>query len=167
MEDVVATFAKVQEKVGAKLLLVGDGPEMSRIHQQVKDLQIEQEVLFLGKRDNLSELYSMSDVKLLMSEKEAFGLVLLEAMACGVPAIGTQVGGIPEIIEPGINGFLVGLGDVGAAAEAAIRVLTDGKLHEEMSAQALETASKRFSSEKILAEYEALYKRLLNKGEGQ
>ncbi|MFP8781604.1 N-acetyl-alpha-D-glucosaminyl L-malate synthase BshA [Planococcus plakortidis] len=167
VEDVVATFAKVQEKVDAKLLLVGDGPEMSRIHQQVKDLQIEQEVLFLGKRDNLSELYSMSDVKLLMSEKEAFGLVLLEAMACGVPAIGTQVGGIPEIIEPGINGFLVGLGDVGAAAEAAIRVLTDGKLHEEMSAQALETASKRFSSEKILAEYEALYKRLLNKGEGQ
>lgn len=167
VEDVVSTFAKVQKAVGAKLLLVGDGPEMSRIHQQVKDLQIEQEVLFLGKRDNLSELYSMSDVKLLMSEKEAFGLVLLEAMACGVPAIGTQVGGIPEIIEPGENGFLVELGDIDAAADAAICILTDDKLHEKMSTTALETATKRFSSEKILAEYETLYARLLKKADKQ
>lgn len=167
VEDVVATFAKVQKTIGAKLLLVGDGPEMSRIHQQVKDLHIEQEVLFLGKRDNLSELYSMSDVKLLMSEKEAFGLVLLEAMACGVPAIGTQIGGIPEIIEPGENGFLVELGDIDAAADAAIRILTDDMLHEKLSMTALETATKRFSSEKILAEYETLYARLLKKADKQ
>ena len=167
VEDVVSTFAIVQNSVGAKLLLVGDGPEMSRIHQQVKDLQIEQEVLFLGKRDNLSELYSMSDVKLLMSEKEAFGLVLLEAMACGVPAIGTQIGGIPEIIEPGENGFLVELGDIDAAADAAIRILSDAKLHEKMSATALKTATNRFSSEKILAEYETLYERLLKKADKQ
>lgn len=167
VEDVVSTFAKVQNSVGAKLLLVGDGPEMSRIHQQVKDLHIEQEVLFLGKRDNLSELYSMSDVKLLMSEKEAFGLVLLEAMACGVPAIGTQIGGIPEIIEPGENGFLVELGDIDAAADAAIRILSDAKLHEKMSATALKTATNRFSSEKILAEYETLYARLLKKADKQ
>lgn len=167
VEDVVSTFAKVQNSVGAKLLLVGDGPEMSRIHQQVKDLQIEQEVLFLGKRDNLSELYSMSDVKLLMSEKEAFGLVLLEAMACGVPAIGTQIGGIPEIIDPNENGFLVELGDIDAAADAAIRILTDDKLHEKLSVTALETATKRFSSEKILAEYETLYARLLKKADKQ
>ncbi|MDN5708058.1 MAG: N-acetyl-alpha-D-glucosaminyl L-malate synthase BshA [Planococcus sp. (in: firmicutes)] len=167
VEDVVATFAKVQKNIGAKLLLVGDGPEMSRIHQQVKDLHIEQQVLFLGKRDNLSELYSMSDVKLLMSEKEAFGLVLLEAMACGVPAIGTQIGGIPEIIEPGENGFLVELGDIDAAANAAIRILTDDILHEKMSGAALETATKRFSSEKILAEYETLYARLLKQADKQ
>lgn len=167
VEDVVSTFAKVQKNIGAKLLLVGDGPEMSRIHQQVKDLHIEQEVLFLGKRDNLSELYSMSDVKLLMSEKEAFGLVLLEAMACGVPAIGTQIGGIPEIIDPGENGFLVELGDIDAAADAAIRILTDNELHKKMSATALETATKRFSSEKILAEYETLYARLLKKADEQ
>lgn len=167
VEDVVATFAKVQKAVGAKLLLVGDGPEMSGIHQQVKDLHIEHEVLFLGKRDNLSELYSMSDVKLLMSEKEAFGLVLLEAMACGVPAIGTRIGGIPEIIEPGENGFLVDLGDTDAAADAAIRILTDGELHGRMSEKALETANQRFSSEKILAEYEALYERLLKKADMQ
>lgn len=167
VEDVVATFAKVQKAVGAKLLLVGDGPEMSGIHQQVKDLQIEQEVLFLGKRDNLSELYSMSDVKLLMSEKEAFGLVLLEAMACGVPAIGTRIGGIPEIIESAENGFLVELGDTEAAADAAIRILTDDELHGQMSVKALETANQRFGSEKILAEYEALYESLLKKAELQ
>ncbi|MBU9671947.1 N-acetyl-alpha-D-glucosaminyl L-malate synthase BshA [Planococcus sp. CP5-4] len=167
VEDVVSTFAKVQKNIDAKLLLVGDGPEMSRIHQQVKDLHIEQQVLFLGKRDNLSELYSMSDVKLLMSEKEAFGLVLLEAMACGVPAIGTQIGGIPEIIEPGENGFLVELGDIDAAANAAIRILTDDMLHEKMSGAALETVTKRFSSEKILAEYETLYARLLKQADKQ
>lgn len=167
VEDVVATFAKVQKAIGAKLLLVGDGPEMSGIHQQVKDLQIEQEVLFLGKRDNLSELYSMSDVKLLMSEKEAFGLVLLEAMACGVPAIGTRIGGIPEIIESAENGFLVELGDTDAAADAAIRILTDDELHGQMSVKALETANQRFGSEKILAEYEALYESLLKKAELQ
>ncbi|MFC4712325.1 N-acetyl-alpha-D-glucosaminyl L-malate synthase BshA [Planococcus dechangensis] len=167
VEDVVATFAKVRRAVDAKLLLVGDGPEMSGIHQQVKDLQMEKDVLFLGKRDNLSELYSMSDVKLLMSEKEAFGLVLLEAMACGVPAIGTRIGGIPEIIEPGKNGYLVELGDSDAAAQAAIRILNDDTLHEHMAKAALHTATERFSSKKILAEYEALYARLLDKAETQ
>src|SRR5690606_25285041 len=89
--DIIETFHRVQKQVPSKLLLVGDGPEMGRTVQQVKELGLEQHVLFLGKRDNLSELYNISDVKLLMSEKEAFGLVLLEAMACGVPCIGTNI----------------------------------------------------------------------------
>lgn len=167
VDDVVSTFAKVRETLEVKLLLVGDGPEMSGIHQQVKELHIEKDVLFLGKRDNLAELYSMSDVKLLLSEKEAFGLVLLEAMACGVPAIGSRIGGIPEIIEPGENGFLVELGDIDAAADAAIHILSDETLYQKMSEFALRTATQRFSSKKILAEYEALYSRLLDKAEIQ
>ncbi|MBT2582062.1 N-acetyl-alpha-D-glucosaminyl L-malate synthase BshA [Planococcus sp. ISL-109] len=165
VEDVIYTFAKVREALNAKLLLVGDGPEISWIHQLVKELHLENDVLFLGKRDNLSELYSMSDVKLLMSEKEAFGLVLLEAMACGVPAIGTRIGGIPEIIEPGKNGYLVELGDSDAAADAAIKILGDAELYQRMSDAALKTATQSFSSKKILAEYEALYARLLKKAD--
>ncbi|MBZ5202255.1 N-acetyl-alpha-D-glucosaminyl L-malate synthase BshA [Planomicrobium chinense] len=165
--DVIETFLRVQKHVPSKLLLVGDGPEMGRTVQQVKELGLEQHVLFLGKRDNLSELYNISDVKLLMSEKEAFGLVLLEAMACGVPCIGTNIGGIPEIIESGKNGYLVELGDVEGAASQAIGILTDAKHHKALSNGSLETVKQHFYSLKILEQYEAVYERLLDRGQGQ
>lgn len=92
MPDVVKAFAKIMEEFPSKLLLVGDGPEMTVICRLVNDLQLKDKVLFLGKQDNLEELYSISDLMLLLSEKESFGLVALEAMACGVPCIGTKVG---------------------------------------------------------------------------
>lgn len=165
--DIIETFHRVQKQVPSKLLLVGDGPEMGRTVQQVKELGLEQHVLFLGKRDNLSELYNISDIKLLMSEKEAFGLVLLEAMACGVPCIGTNIGGIPEIIEPGKNGYLVELGDTEAAASRAIGILTDAKQHETLKKGSLETVEQHFNSFKILEQYEAVYGRLLDRGKSQ
>ena len=121
--DVIRTFIKVREKIPAKLLLVGDGPEKNQIMQEVKKCPFASDILFLGKQENLSELYAMSDLKLLMSEKEAFGLVLLEAMACGVPGIGTNIGGIPEVIQHGENGYIVELGDCEKAAEYAIGLL--------------------------------------------
>ncbi|MFZ0475919.1 MAG: N-acetyl-alpha-D-glucosaminyl L-malate synthase BshA, partial [Halobacillus sp.] len=93
--EVVHAFSKIAAEVPAKLLLVGDGPEYSDVHQLVKDLDLEGQVLFLGKQENVSDLLSISDLKLLLSEKESFGLVLLEAMACGVPCIGSNIGGIP------------------------------------------------------------------------
>ncbi|MDN7244036.1 N-acetyl-alpha-D-glucosaminyl L-malate synthase BshA [Planococcus shenhongbingii] len=162
--DIIDTFSRVQKQVASKLLLVGDGPEMGRTVQQVKDLGLDKHVLFLGKRDNLSELYNISDIKLLMSEKEAFGLVLLEAMACGVPCIGTNIGGIPEIIEPGQNGYLVELGDVEKAAAYTIRMLTDEKEREMLKNGSLETVKQRFNSTTILEQYEAVYERLLDRG---
>ncbi|WKA60480.1 N-acetyl-alpha-D-glucosaminyl L-malate synthase BshA [Planococcus shenhongbingii] len=162
--DIIDTFSRVQKQVASKLLLVGDGPEMGRTVQQVKDLGLDKHVLFLGKRDNLSELYNISDIKLLMSEKEAFGLVLLEAMACGVPCIGTNIGGIPEIIEPGQNGYLVELGDVEKAAAYSIRMLTDEKEREMLKNGSLETVKQRFNSTTILEQYEAVYERLLDRG---
>ncbi|KOF11393.1 N-acetyl-alpha-D-glucosaminyl L-malate synthase [Planococcus glaciei] len=165
--DIIETFHRVQKNVPSKLLLVGDGPEMGRTVQQVKELGLEQHVLFLGKRDNLSELYNISDIKLLMSEKEAFGLVLLEAMACGVPCIGTNIGGIPEIIESGKNGYLVGLGDIEDAASRAIGILTDAKQHETLKKGSLETVEQHFNSFKILEQYEAVYERLLDRGKSQ
>lgn len=164
--DVVDTFWRLRKSVSAKLLLVGDGPEMSRTQEQVRELGLEEDVFFLGKRDNLSELYNISDLKLLLSEKEAFGLVMLEAMACGVPGIGTNIGGIPEVINPGENGYLVELGDTAEAALKGAAILTDSELAARLKAGAIDTVASKFHSSRILKEYEAIYARLLKK-EGQ
>ncbi|WKA53345.1 N-acetyl-alpha-D-glucosaminyl L-malate synthase BshA [Planococcus shixiaomingii] len=163
--DVIDTFYRVQKQVASKLLLIGDGPEMGRAIQQARELGIEEHILFLGKRDNLSELYNISDLKLLLSEKEAFGLVLLEAMACGVPCIGARIGGMPEIIEQCINGYLVDLGDVEQAAAYALEILTNPELQQQLKKGALETVESRFHSTAILEQYEAIYESLLDRGE--
>ncbi|KAA0562691.1 N-acetyl-alpha-D-glucosaminyl L-malate synthase BshA [Rossellomorea aquimaris] len=160
--DVVAAFNLIQNEIPAKLLLVGDGPEMTVICRQVGELGLEDKVLFLGKQDNLEELYSLSDIKLLLSEKESFGLVALEAMACGVPSIGTNVGGIPEVIEDGYNGFVCEVGNVAQVAEKSLLLLKDEALHKELSEQALQTARTKFHSSKIVEEYERIYKELLS-----
>jgi L-malate glycosyltransferase len=160
--DVVAAFNLIQNEIPAKLLLVGDGPEMTVICRQVGELGLEDKVLFLGKQDNLEELYSLSDIKLLLSEKESFGLVALEAMACGVPSIGTNVGGIPEVIEDGYNGFICEVGNVAQVAEKSLLLLKDEALHKELSEHALQTARTKFHSSKIVEEYERIYKGLLS-----
>ncbi|HSJ38538.1 MAG TPA: N-acetyl-alpha-D-glucosaminyl L-malate synthase BshA [Planococcus sp. (in: firmicutes)] len=165
VSDVVETFWRIRKTVPSKLLLVGDGPEMSRIQEQVRNLGIAEDVLFLGKRDNLSELYNISDLKLLLSEKEAFGLVLLEAMACGVPGIGTNIGGIPEVIEPDGNGYLVELGDTEQAAIKGVAILTDENLAARLRQGAIETVAVKFHSSRILKEYVDIYERLLHRGD--
>lgn len=162
VKDVVAAFNLIQSEIPAKLLLVGDGPEMTVICRQVGELGLEDRVLFLGKQDNLEELYSLSDIKLLLSEKESFGLVALEAMACGVPSIGTNVGGIPEVIEDGYNGFICEVGNVAQVAEKSLLLLKDETLHKELSEHALQTARTKFHSSKIVEEYERIYKELLS-----
>ncbi|MFI8576874.1 N-acetyl-alpha-D-glucosaminyl L-malate synthase BshA [Rossellomorea aquimaris] len=162
VKDVVAAFNLIQSEIPAKLLLVGDGPEMTVICRQVGELGLEDRVLFLGKQDNLEELYSLSDIKLLLSEKESFGLVALEAMACGVPSIGTDVGGIPEVIEDGYNGFICEVGNVAQVAEKSLLLLKDETLHKELSEHALQTARTKFHSSKIVEEYERIYKELLS-----
>jgi N-acetyl-alpha-D-glucosaminyl L-malate synthase BshA len=163
--DVVKTFAKIIEHVPVKLLLVGDGPEMSIVTKLVDKMGIKNKVLFLGKQDNLEELYSISDLMLLLSEKESFGLVALEGMACGVPCIGTNIGGIPEVIKDGENGFICELGDIETIGKKAIQLLTDSSLHRKFSEKAILTASVSFSAEKIVSEYEDIYYSLLRSGE--
>ncbi|MFJ8245277.1 N-acetyl-alpha-D-glucosaminyl L-malate synthase BshA [Peribacillus asahii] len=159
--DVVRTFQLTAEQVPAKLLLVGDGPEVTVVLKLVRDLGIEERVLFLGKQDNLAELYSISDLILLLSEKESFGLVLLEAMACGVPGIGTNIGGIPEVIVDGETGFLCEVGDVETAAAHAVKLLRDNHLHQHFSNAAFRRVHETFGSAFITAQYEAIYRQLL------
>ncbi|AIY05732.1 putative glycosyltransferase family protein [Planococcus sp. PAMC 21323] len=167
VQDVVETFSLARKQIQCKLLLVGDGPEMGRIIQQVRDLKLEEHVLFLGKRDDLAEFYSISDIKLLLSEKEAFGLVLLEAMACGVPVIGANIGGMPEIINPGVNGFLVELGDTEQAARYIVDMLSDETQLQNLRQGALDTVSAHFHSSKILEQYEGLYEQLMPQDDNQ
>lgn len=158
--DVVETFLKVRHEVPAKLLLVGDGPDKHDVMKQARASDYADDILFLGRQDNLAELYSISDLKLLMSSKEAFGLVLLEAMACGVPGIGTNVGGIPEVIVECENGYIVELGDTQAAAEKAIALLNDEQQLAAFSAAAQQHAHEHFRAEKIVEQYEVLYEKV-------
>lgn len=161
VEDVIYTFNQIRKEVASKLLLVGDGPESSTAYELVEKLGLTNEVLFLGKQKNVSDLLSISDLKLLMSEQESFGLVLLEAMSCEVACIGTNVGGIPEVIKHNETGFLVELGDVDAAAKYAIKALTDDTLLQSLSENALAYAVDSFHSSKILEQYNLLYDQVL------
>ncbi|WP_027408554.1 N-acetyl-alpha-D-glucosaminyl L-malate synthase BshA [Anoxybacteroides tepidamans] len=155
--DVVRAFSLVRSQMPVKLLLVGDGPEMTVVCRLVKELGLTDDVLFLGKQENLEELYSISDAKWLLSEKESFGLVLLEAMACGVPCIGTKIGGIPEVIEDGKTGFLCELGNIEEVAEKTLQMLNDAELHTYMAEQARQIVYEKFHSRSVLRQYEDIY----------
>lgn len=160
--DVIKVFAKVHKNIPAKLLLIGDGPEFSVTRKLVKEMDLENDVLFLGQQKSVAEILSMCDLKLLLSEKESFGLVLLEAMACGVPAIGTNVGGIPEVIADGETGYICEVGDIDNIAEKARHIVTDPGLHEKMSKRSVERVNRDFHSERILRQYEDIYYKTLD-----
>lgn len=159
--DVVRSFAKIVEHVDAKLLLLGDGPEYSKVCQIVKQLGIQDKVLFLGNQKHVADFLSISDLMMLLSEKESFGLVLLEAMACEVPVIGTDAGGIPEVIADGITGFVCKIGDIDTIASRAVDILTDNLLHEKLARESLKRAKNYFSQETIISKYEDIYYNVL------
>ncbi|UOQ47596.1 N-acetyl-alpha-D-glucosaminyl L-malate synthase BshA [Gracilibacillus caseinilyticus] len=161
LEDVIHTFQKVHEKEPSHLLLIGDGPEYGQIYDLVRALGLEEVVHFLGKQKNIPELLSIADIKLLLSEKESFGLVLLEAMACGVPCVGSNIGGIPEVIADGETGFIEELGDTEAFASRVLELLQNKQKWQQFSENAIERVTHRFSSEKIRKQYESLYYQVL------
>ncbi|HWJ80455.1 MAG TPA: N-acetyl-alpha-D-glucosaminyl L-malate synthase BshA [Niallia sp.] len=163
--DVVKAFKKIADSIPSKLLLVGDGPEMSKVTKLVDELKLRDKVLFLGKQENLEELYSLSDLMLLLSEKESFGLVALEAMACGVPVIGTNVGGIPEVIVPHTTGEIAELGDIQSIAKLSIDILTNDNLHAKLSQNSISRVRDYFRADLIVNEYEEIYYSLLENGE--
>ncbi|PTL40345.1 N-acetyl-alpha-D-glucosaminyl L-malate synthase BshA [Alkalicoccus saliphilus] len=160
VEDVVYTFQKVSARIDTHLLLIGDGPELPVIRRLVKDLGLKEKVHITGSQKRVAELLSMSDVKLLLSSKESFGLVILEAMACGVPAVGTNIGGIPEVIEHGKSGYICELGDTDKAAEYVMNIFNNPALGRKMGEAALKRAQTTFNKNDIVKQYEKIYARL-------
>ncbi|REJ20479.1 MAG: N-acetyl-alpha-D-glucosaminyl L-malate synthase BshA [Paenibacillaceae bacterium] len=159
--DVIDVFARVNAKLPSRLLLVGEGPELSKIQWQVESLGLEDRVTFLGKQDDVAQVISVADLLLLPSEKESFGLVALEAMACGVPTIGSLAGGIPELVAHGTTGFLAPVGDTEQMAEYAVRLLSDESMYARFREACLERARTTFCNDRITAEYERIYYRVL------
>jgi len=159
--DVVDMFAKVVKHVPSRLLLVGEGPDLPKIQHKIREMGIEDRVHFLGKQDDVAHVISIADLMLLPSEKESFGLVALEAMACGVPTIGSRAGGIPELVTHGETGYLSAIGDTEDMADNAIRLLQNEDLYNQFREACLHRARTRFCNDLITAEYERIYYRVL------
>ena len=160
IEDIIRVFAKVQKQIPSKLLLVGDGPERSGIEALCRDLGVASDVRFLGKLDTIEEALSLADLFFLTSEKESFGLAALEAMACEVPVISSDAGGIPEVNIHGVTGYVSKIGDIDDMVVNTVKILKDDALHTQMKANALARA-KDFSLEKILPMYERYYEKIV------
>jgi N-acetyl-alpha-D-glucosaminyl L-malate synthase BshA len=159
--DVVEVFSRVVREVPARLLMIGDGPDRSAAEFLAMRLGVADRVEFVGKQENVNELLALSDLMIMPSELESFGLAALEAMACRVPAIATRVGGIPELIDDGINGLLYEVGDVNAMAKGSIMLLSDPARLETMAAAARKTAQDHFCASRIIPQYEAYYERIV------
>jgi L-malate glycosyltransferase len=155
-EDVVKIFAKIREKIPSKLLMVGDGGERSACEQLCRDLGVSEDTRFLGKQDAIEEILSVSDLFLMPSQSESFGLAALEAMACKVPVISTNTGGLPELNLEGVTGFLRDIGDINGMAERSIYILEDDARLATFKENALARA-KEFELSKILPLYESYY----------
>src|SRR5436305_843695 len=149
LTDVVEIFDRVRKKIPSKLLLMGDGPERAPAERLAVQKGIHNDVLFLGKQEQVAEKLAISDVLLLPSELESFGLAALEAMASEVVPVATRVGGLPEVVEDGVSGFLAAVGDVETMAQRAIGILEDEAKLREMGKRARRSAQARFCASKI------------------
>ncbi len=160
VDDVIRIFHKVREKMPAKLLLIGDGPERHNIEELCRRLSLCDDIRFLGKQDAVEELLCIADLFLLPSEHESFGLAALEAMACEVPVISSNTGGLPEVNVHGKTGFLAPVGEVDAMADYALQILGSDESLERFRRYALEQAHK-FDLYRILPQYEAYYEEVI------
>ncbi|UPT66850.1 MAG: N-acetyl-alpha-D-glucosaminyl L-malate synthase BshA [Sphingobacteriales bacterium JAD_PAG50586_3] len=161
VEDVVKVFAKIRQSMPAKLLLVGDGPERNHIESLCRELGLWGDVRFLGKLKTVEKVLAVSDLFLLTSETESFGLSALEAMASKVPVISTNTGGLPEVNINGVTGFTSNVGDIDDMAANALKILTDPITHSQFKENAYNKALE-FDINNILPQYEAIYARVLN-----
>ncbi len=162
IEDIINVFAIVSKQIPSKLLLIGDGPERAHIEVLTRELGVCEKVTFLGKQEQIEEILSVCDLFLLTSETESFGLAALEAMACQVPVISSNAGGIPEVNVHGVTGFLSNVGDIEDMAKNALTLLSNDALLNTFKANALAKA-KEFEIAKILPKYEKVYEDLLRK----
>ena len=161
VDAVVRVFARIRERLPARLLIVGEGPELGRAEQLIDELGVTAHVELVGEAQDVIGLLSISDLFLLPSLQESFGLSALEAMACGVPVVASKVGGLPEVVIDGITGFLHPPAYVAQMAESAMRILSDRALHARMAEAGVRLAMGRFSASRIVPQYEALYERAL------
>ena len=159
--DIVPILKKVTNKVKVKMLMVGDGPERYKIEEQCRKERMCDKVTFLGKQENISELLSISDIVLIPSETESFGLVALEALACGVPCVSTNAGGLPEVNKDGLTGFTREVGDIDGLAGAIRTILSDRKLATKMGKEGRKIATKNFAADKIVPIYIQYYEKIL------
>jgi N-acetyl-alpha-D-glucosaminyl L-malate synthase BshA len=161
VEDVIGIFARVLQQRPARLLMVGDGPERPKAEWLANTHGVGKDVLFMGKQNDMARLLSIADILLLPSQLESFGLVALEAMACEVPVVATNVGGLPEVVRHGTDGYLCELGDIDAMAAACLGVLENPTLRTEMGKVARARARAEFCASKIVVKYEELYRRIM------
>jgi N-acetyl-alpha-D-glucosaminyl L-malate synthase BshA len=160
--DVVEIFAVVRAKMPAKLVLIGDGPDRGAAEYLVRKKRLQKDVFFLGKQNAVYEKLSSADLFLLPSELESFGLAALEAMACEVPVVATNVGGIPEVVQHGVDGYLVEPEDVKEAGRYALEILTRADRGREMGHQARLNAKAKFCANDVIPRYEDYYRRVLS-----
>jgi N-acetyl-alpha-D-glucosaminyl L-malate synthase BshA len=159
--DAVEIFAIVREKMKAKLVMIGDGPDRAPAEELARKRGVEKDALFLGKQNNIREKLGQADLFLLPSQLESFGLAALEAMACEVPVIATNAGGVPEVVENGVDGYLVEPGDVKLAAKYAIDLLSRPDRGREIGQLARAHARKKFCANDVIPMYERYYERVL------
>jgi L-malate glycosyltransferase len=159
--DCIRILAEVRKSTPAHLLMAGDGPDRGPAEHLARKLGVERHVTFLGKQSHVERLIPVAHVLLMPSEMESFGLAALEAMACEVVPVATQVGGVPELITDGEDGFLEAVGDIPAQAARVVALLTDDQLHYRMRKAGRWNASERFCSDKIIPQYEKYYQDVL------
>jgi L-malate glycosyltransferase len=160
--DVVEIFAQVRAKIPAKLVMMGDGPDRGSAEFLVRKKGLSKDVFFMGKQDRVQEKLGLADLFLLPSEEESFGLAALEAMACEVPVVASNVGGLPEVVTHGVDGYLIPPHDIQAGAKYALEILTSPDRGRAMGKQARINARSKYCSNDVIPQYEAYYAKVLN-----
>ena len=160
VKDVIRVFARIRRAMPATLVMIGDGPERVDAENEARDLAVMDDVRFLGRLDSVASLLQASDLFILPSQTESFGLAALEAMACGAPVVASRAGGLPEVIDDGVNGILEPVGSVEAMGRRAVELLRDPEKYAAMRAAAVAKAE-QFSANSIVPLYEAFYREVL------
>ena len=160
-EAVVEIFRRIRKDIRARLVLVGDGPDLAKVTHRVHEVGLAHDVVSLGEQDQIVPLLSVGDLFLLPSAQESFGLAALEAMACGVPVVASRVGGLLEVIDDGVDGFLREVDDLDGMAAQAVRLLTDTALHRRIADAGRLKVEQRFCADEIVPQYEAFYREVV------
>jgi N-acetyl-alpha-D-glucosaminyl L-malate synthase BshA len=160
VKDVIRVFSRIRRAMPATLLMIGDGPERDDAEREARDLEVAGDVRFLGRLDSVAGLLQQSDLFVLPTQSESFGLAALEAMACRVPVVGSRAGGLPEVVEDGVSGILEPPGSVEAMGRRSVELLRDSGRHAAMADAALARA-RLFDADRIVPMYEELYREVI------